>query len=115
VAFYYAARNRKTNGWLLVLAILITIVIVDYVISAKRSGVIPLFLLPLIWYHYMIRRLSIGRAGILFVLAIFSIAGLLMARIALPLVSRNLAPTAYIGEESSEMLVFYINTGEVHI
>jgi len=114
--FYYIVRYKKTektNGWPLVFLIVVTVFLVDYVLSAKRSGVIPLILLPLIWYHYIIRRLSIGRAGVFFLAGIFLIAGLLMARIALPLLVQNLAPTEYIGKNASGILAFYVDSGEL--
>jgi hypothetical protein len=113
--FYYIVRYKetgKTNGWWLILLVVVIIALFDYVVSAKRSGVIPFFLLPLIWYHYIIKRLSIIRAGIFFFVGTILIAGLLMARIVLPLLAQNLTPTDYIGQNPSETLAFYIDTGE---
>lgn len=113
--FYYTVRYKKTgksNGWWFILLFVVSIALVDYVVSAKRSTVLPFLLLPLIWYHYIIKRLSISRAGIYFLVGVTLIVGLLMARIVLPLLVQNLVPADYIGKNSSEMAAFYVDTGE---
>jgi len=113
---YYILRYKetgKTNGWWLILLVVIIIALLDYVVSAKRSAIIPFLLLPLIWYHYIIKRLSITRAGVYFLVGIFVIGGLLMARIVLPLRAQNLVPTDYIGDNPSKIVAFYIDSGEL--
>ncbi len=75
--FYSIVRYKQTgkkNGWWLVLLVVVLIALFDYVVSSKRSGVVPFLLLPLIWYHYIIRRLSIGRAVFFFWRGCWSLA-----------------------------------------
>ncbi len=114
--FYYIVRYKETgkkSGWWLLLFLVVLIALVDYVVSAKRSGIIPLFLFPMIWYHYIIKRLTISRAGVYFLAGMLLIAGLLMVRIVLPLLAQNLAPGDYIGKNTPEILAFYIDSGEL--
>ena len=113
--FYYIVRYKetgKTNGGWLILLLVLIISTIDYVVSGKRSAIMPFLLLPLIWYHYLIKRLTMVSAGIYFLVAMLAIIGLLMARIVLPLLEQNLAPMDYIGGNLSEMVAFYIDTGE---
>ncbi len=115
VVFYFIVRYKQTrriNGWWQILLLMIFVAFFSYIVSAKRSGILPLFLLPLIWYHYILKRLTIGRAGIYFLIGMSLVIGLLMARIVLPLLAQNLILTDYIGSNRSEIAAFYADSGE---
>lgn len=115
--FYYIVRYKETGNinisWLILLILLIAVVLpLDYIVAAKRSAIIPLFLLPLIWYHYLIKRLTLAYAGTFFLVGLLAIIGLLMVRIVLPLLAQDLVATDYIGESLPDMFAFYVDTGE---
>lgn len=112
----WLVRYRDTarpTGWWWVLGAVLVVSTFDYIISGKRSSVIFFIVLPVIWYHYLVRRLTarsaIAVGGVLTV----AIVGLLIGRIALPLITQGLTPTDYIGVNVPDMLAFYIDSGEL--
>jgi len=109
----YRMNGKKRLGSLLVIGTLLVVVFVlDYVVSAKRSVVIPLILFPVIWYHYLIRRITFPKMLVIGSLIGITIAALLIARIVLPMITKGLAPSDYIGKSLSGVIVFYFNSME---
>lgn len=114
-AFYFIVRYKETgetSGWWLVLFFVVSVAMLDYIYSGKRTAFMTFLLFPMIWYHYLVRRLTIASAGLFFLFAMVAIIGLLMARIILPLLVDDLTPSDYLGDNLSDILVFYIDTGE---
>lgn len=54
--------------------------ILAYLVSGKRSAILPFLLYPVIWHHYLRRRLSVGRAAGYFALGLTFMTGLLFLR-----------------------------------
>ncbi len=106
-------RTGRVRSWWWVGPAVVAVAAIDYIVSGKRSSVIFFMLLPAIWYHYLIHRLS--RKSALFVGAAVAIAiiGLLVGRVVLPLVTRDLSPTDYIGVNVLDVLVFYVDSSEL--
>jgi len=84
-----------------------------YTITGKRSSVIPLLLLPLIWRHYLIKRIKFYYMIIYSSLFIAVIALLLMVRIIVPLVAQDIDIGNSIGGSFREITEFYIDSGEL--
>ena len=106
-------RRRVTwSEWMLVALFTVFVMTLDYIIFSKRSGIILLVILPFIWYSYLVRRLNFSRA-IMWASVGFGLIGLLLiARIALPLVHRDLIPSEYIGGDVFEIIKFYFDQPE---
>ncbi|MGH7604621.1 MAG: hypothetical protein ACRENK_11575 [Gemmatimonadaceae bacterium] len=115
-AFYYLGRQAETNGkssggiWVLVLIAVVGIL--SFLVSGKRSAVVPLVLLPIIWRHYLIRRLSGALGAALLALIAAFIAALLLVRIAVPLIVLGGDPEKFIGTNLKELLLFYFDSAE---
>ncbi len=108
----YKATGRAYGLWWVVAAVVLASTL-DYVISGKRSSVIFFILLPVIWYHYLVKRLT-GRSALTLLMAgVGAIVLLLMGRIVLPLLTQGLVPTDYIGKNSFDVLAFYLDSGEI--
>jgi len=114
VAMWTRTRRASVMGPEVVMAVMVVIAmaILSFVISAKRSGVVLLALLPVIWAHYLNRRVSVPRMVVLSAGALGIIAVALVARVAVPLIVRGLDPTEYLGGTLSEVLWFYFETAE---
>lgn len=115
VIFYYIVRYKetgRTSGWWLVLSLTILIALLGYVIFAKRTNIIPFFLFPLIWYHYIIKRLSASQAAVYLGLGMFLIAVFLMVRIVVPFLVQDILPPVSFGQGPVEILAYYFDTPE---
>jgi len=115
-AFYYIVRYIETgrkDGRAITLLFLVVVILIVYVTSGKRSAVIPLLLLPLIWHHYLVKRLDVATAGVYFAIGIATVSILLLGRIVVPLLVQDLDPTEYLGIGFLEPLKFYFDTGEL--
>lgn len=113
--FVYILRYLKTGvkrGWVSLVLFTLLVIVVDYIVSAKRSGVIMLVLLPFIWYHYLVSRLTFAKAFSALVVGSVLIGLLLMARIAIPLISKGLAPSEYLGDGILDIFKFYFESLE---
>jgi len=114
--FFFLMRylqSRATRKYLIFLAAFaICVVLLDYLVSAKRSGVILLLILPFIWYSYLAKRLTLAKALVWLSVGGGLIGLLLIVRIALPLMSNNLVASDYIGEDIGGVLQFYFNQPE---
>lgn len=114
--FYYIVRyaNTEHKGGAAAIAVLLLIaaMVLSYVTSGKRSTVIPLLLLPVIWHHYLVRRLDIAKAGMYLVIGVTIVTVLLLARIAIPVIVRDLDPAVHLGANLKELVLFYLDTGE---
>lgn len=113
--FFYLMHYLKSgskNGLFLLVIFTACIILLDYVVSSKRSGVILFFLLPFILYHYLIKRLTFSKAIASLALGGGLIGVLLIVRIALPLISKDMNATDYIGEGFWDVVKFYFDTPE---
>jgi hypothetical protein len=106
-------RTGRARGWTWVCLAAVAVSTIDYITSAKRTSVIFFILLPAIWYHFLIRRLSLKSAIVLGAAVAIAIVGLLMGRVVLPLVTRGLNPTDYIGVNATDVLIFYVDSSEL--
>lgn len=105
--------NRRTNTQAVLLMLLVCAFAgATYLITGKRSFIFPFFILPFVWYHYVVRPISI-RSGVFMFLGVFVLLiGLLFVRIVGPLYVQSLSPADFIGENSSDVMAFYLQTGE---
>ena len=104
--------NRKKKWWFLVLLFTLIVSVLDYIVFAKRSVIIPFVLLPMIWYHYSVKRFSVNRFGVA-ILSILVISALfLMARILVPMLVQNLSPTDVVGKTPLEISSYYLDSPE---
>ena len=113
---YVIVNYKKTGRWQglwWVIGAVVVVALLDYAISGKRSAVIFFIVLPVLWYHYLVKRLTARLAGALFLGLIFAIVILLMGRIVLPLLIQGLVPTDYIGVNPLDVIAFYLDTGEI--
>jgi oligosaccharide repeat unit polymerase len=113
---YAIVRYKKTGNWhglWWVIGAVVVVALLDYVISGKRSAVIFFIVLPVLWYHYLVKRLTARMAGALSLGLIFAVVILLMGRIVLPLLIQGLVPTDYIGVNPLDVFAFYLNSGEI--
>lgn len=113
--FYFVLRYKETgkvDKFCVLLIFIVAIALTNFMVSAKRSGVIPFFLFTFIWYHYLVKRISPYRAAVLFSAGMIIIFGLLMGRIVLPLLTQDLVASDYVGTNLVEVLTFYMDTGE---
>jgi oligosaccharide repeat unit polymerase len=107
----YVETGRKDGAVITILFFSVVMVII-YVISGKRSAVIPLLLLPLLWRHYLVKQLSVVTAGVFLAISIVIIGVMLLGRIVVPLLMRDLNPTDYLGDDIGQVMLFYFDTGE---
>jgi hypothetical protein len=113
--FHYMLRyieTGKTNDRLFPFLLVSIVMVLTFIISGKRSAVIPLLLLPLIWRHYLVKRLNVVKAGLFLVVSIAVIGIMLLGRIVVPLLFNDQDPTAYLGDDFGEVMLFYFDTGE---
>lgn len=87
-----------------------------FLLSGKRSAVLPFLLFPLVWYHYLRHRLSFGRGLILITSGGLLMAALLLMRILGPHIVRGgLSGNEHIAELLLRPLQFYLDTPELAI
>ncbi|MBU3947841.1 MAG: oligosaccharide repeat unit polymerase, partial [Proteobacteria bacterium] len=106
-------EKRRKNGVVMTLLFLSFVIVITYVMSGKRTAVIPLLLLPLIWRHYLVKQLNVSTAGVYLAIIIVLIGLMLLGRIAVPLLMRGLNPLDYIGNDFERIMLFYFDTGEL--
>jgi len=116
--FYFLYTIRKAQNRLISRAwfgigFLLFAAAVSYILSGKRSDVLPLILFPVIWSHYLINRLSASRVGVYLPIALVVIVSLLLFRIVAPLLVHGENPFNYIGQNVTEQLAFYADSGEL--
>jgi len=100
--------KRKLLKFLLIFVSIILI----YLVSAKRSTVIPIFLIPLIYFHYSIGWIKISKAIRYFLVGIFLIISTIYVRILLPTLVRGRNPDETIGSDFAEIGLTYLGSGE---
>jgi hypothetical protein len=110
-AFYCIMQPGMKKRWAAVVLVAVAILI-TYVISGKRSAVFPLLLLPLIWSHYIVEKLRVRTAVIYFAIGMIVISGLLLIRIAVPLMVRNVDVAENVASDAPELLLFYLEAPE---
>src|SRR6266540_3274808 len=108
---FRAVVSGKHKGRTLLLVAIA--VLFGYLLSPKRFAVMPFFLFPLIWYHYLRRNITFGRAilyaaagGI--VMALFLFARIVGYHLANPSASSPDAITAI----AAQPVTFYLAAGE---
>jgi len=117
--FFFFLNHRSIHlghkrGKLFLLIILFLVIgALAYTIAGKRSSVIPLLLLPLIWRHYLIKNLKIFNVFIYSWLIIAVVALLLMVRIIVPLVVQDIDVGNSIGGSIGEITEFYMDSPEL--
>lgn len=93
--------------------IVIIVAILEYILSAKRSVVAPFILLPLIWYHYLIKKISFKKGIVFTIVTIFLMVTLLYIRILLPLyIKGDTTSLEAVTRVAEEGINFYLNSGE---
>jgi hypothetical protein len=106
-------RSRSEWGiWLILITVFVVVATLDYTLTGKRIAVIPLLLLPLIWRHYLIKRLSLFHVGIFAGSGLALIALLLMIRIIVPLITQDIDAGKAVGESIGEKAMFYFDSAE---
>ena len=115
--FYHMLLRFGTNDskirLMLVSVVVVSVLVVIYVTTGKRTSIMPLLLIPLIWRHYLVSRISVLQAAILFIVSITLIITLLFARVVLPLLAEGEQPSDFIGSEVSEVSKHYVTSGEL--
>lgn len=106
-------QTGRPQGWWWVLAAVLIVSTLDYVVSGKRSSVIFFVILPVVWYNYLVRRLTARSAAMVGGFLVVAIVGLLFGRVVLPLITMGLTPTDYVGVNFLDALAFYIDSGEL--
>lgn len=102
--------NKKRKILYMVAIFLMTVLI--FIVSAKRSTILPIILIPIIYYHYSIQWLNVSKAMRWASLGIFVIILFLLVRIFLPAII-NEAELSLDLRNLGEVLVFYLNSGEL--
>lgn len=108
-------RSLVIRRWRSVsLALLLCAMVFAYLLTGKRSAVAPLLLFPLVWYHYLRRRIGLGRWLVLTSLALVLMASLLFLRsIAAPSVRGNQLETELVVHAARRPLAAYMSTPEL--
>jgi len=105
--------GREWGKYLMLIILFLFVGILVYTLMGKRSSVIPLLLLPLIWRNYLITRLNLYYFIFYSALIIAVIALLLMVRIVVPLVVQDIDLGNSIGGSIGEITEFYLNSPEL--
>jgi len=115
--FFLSRRSihieRERGKFYILIMLFLAIAALVYTITGKRSSVIPLLLLPLIWQHYLIKQLKFYYIIIYFWLMIAVVTLLLMVRIIVPLVVQDVDIGNSIGESIGEITEFYMDSPEL--
>ena len=103
----------RMRSLIVIIIVIAGLAVEEYLFSGKRSSVIFLLLLPLVWWHYLIRQVQGIRALVYGALLVVSIAAFLLARILIPVFiagdeEKRQAGIAILGDAGE----FYINSGE---
>jgi hypothetical protein len=93
--------------------LLIAIAVLSFAVSGKRSAVVLLVLPPIIWVHYLRRRVSVPKMVLLFGGGIAFIAVLLIGRITIPLIVSGADPSDFLGGTLAEVSTFYLQSAEL--
>ncbi len=101
---------------LLSVTVLATAGIFAYLLSGKRSAILPFLLYPITWIHYIQRRISIRR-GLVYVTTTFLlVSSLLFMRTVGPLfVSQGFSISAVPAEIALQPARFYLNSPELAV
>jgi len=87
-----------------------------FLLSGKRTSVFPFVLFPVVWYHYLVRPISVRRGVVLMAVGAVLAAVLLFARILGPrLFEDGLESINRVTEVSTTPLSFYLNSPELAI
>ena len=89
-------------------------VVLAYLVSGKRSAILPFILFPIIWHHYLKRRLSVRRATVYFAIGLTFMTVLLFLRTVGPvLVTGGFKLSALPRDIVLEPLRFILNSPEL--
>ena len=109
----YRAILTNRQKWLSI-AIAGVAFILAYLLSGKRSAIVPFLLYPLVWYHYLKRRLSVERASLYFAVGVTLTAVLLFMRTVGPvLATQGFSVSSVPTDVVLEPVRFYINSPEL--
>lgn len=105
----------KKKGYLAILVMLFALVS-GYLLGGKRVDVLPFFLFPLVWYHYLRRQVSFSRGVVYTLVGVALMACLLFVRVLVPL---SLLSSTYhqaaLGKVMHKPLNFYFNCPELAV
>lgn len=104
---------RGTRSLWLPILLTLTIAVLSYLSSGKRSKVIPLLVVPIILRHCLIAPIRLKGALLFSALAAALIVGLLLARIILPVVVTTSEVPEDIGAGFLDAISFYLRTAEL--
>ena len=116
--FFFVNRSsiRSRSEWgkyFIIIVLFLVIGALVYTITGKRSSVIPLLVLPLIWRHYLIKQIKSYYMIIYSGLIITVIALLLMVRIIVPLAVQDIDIVNSVGGSLGEIMEFYVDSPEL--
>ncbi len=104
------------RGRRLAVGVAIVAAALAFLLSGKRSAVLPFLLFPLVWYHYLRRPITIAQGAWLFAAGAALASTLLFARILGPRVFEGgLASVKGVTEVSASPVTFYLNSPELAI
>jgi oligosaccharide repeat unit polymerase len=101
----------KKRRFFYILAIILMFIII-FLVSAKRSTILPIILIPIIYYHYRINWLNILKAIRWASTGVLVIISFLLLRIVLPAFINDVDIAQDIGEDFFTVAKFYLNSGE---
>ena len=105
ISFY-----EKERRFLYIITVLLMFVLI-FIVSGKRSTILPVMLIPIIYYHYRINWLNVSKAIRWMLIGVFVIVSFLLIRIFLPAIIRDAELSVDLGN-LWEILQFYLNSGE---
>jgi hypothetical protein len=116
--FFFVNRSsiRSRSEWCKYFILIVLFLVIGalvYTITGKRSSVIPLLVLPLIWRHYLIKQIKSYYMIIYSGLIIAVIALLLMVRIIVPLAVQDIDIVNSVGGSLGEIMEFYVDSPEL--
>ena len=111
-AIFFIILMIRTKIRLLPLVLVLIAIGMVYISSGKRTTVLPILLIPLVYYHYCHNWLSLLKAMRYFIGLIFLIVIGVLGRMAMPLIVKGDAPSDYMGDSSATVLEYYAISGE---
>ena len=116
--FFFLSRRSiclksEWGKYFILIVLFLVIGAIVYTITGKRSSVIQLLVLPLIWRHYLIKQIESYYMIIYSGLIIAVVALLLMVRIIVPLVVQDIDIGNSVGESIGEITKFYVDSPEL--
>ena len=111
-AIFFIILMMRTRIKLVPVALVLIAIGMVYISTGKRTTVLPILLIPLIYYHYCHNWLGILKAARYFAGLIFFLVITVLGRMAMPLIARGDTPSEYMGDSSAAILEYYAISGE---